>query len=196
MPPSAKPVSRRLERLREQWTDFAAQPDGRVLCWRLQPDEYAMVNAFVAVEDDAKAGQTLDLFVPLAAPFVAGRYGDALLKEFLEKAEALHAGLEDAKAPAWAPPAPPPKAVEPLAFFSACESFVAHYQLPGALALVLTPKDIDDEAAFIAWLNAAARTALAKSTKVKLVVLDDARSPALAELTEALPKQVDRKSVV
>ena len=77
MSPPTNPIVQRLEQLTGQWSDFAGQPEARVLCWLLEPDEVAMVNAFVAVEDDDSAGQTEDLFVPLAAPFVAGRHGMA-----------------------------------------------------------------------------------------------------------------------
>jgi hypothetical protein len=202
------PVVQRLEKLLGQWWDFVEKPEGRVLCWLVESDEYAMVNAFVAIEDDERGAQTDDVFVPLSTPFVAGRYGEGLLREFLEKAKALHAGLGEASVPEWQPPPSPPSpstpsgtqrpakapdAPEPpdaLPFLQACESFASHYKLPGKLALVLTPSECPDGAAFGQWLDALARTALPGSAKLRLVVLDDKRAPSLGALVKAHPDRV------
>ena len=189
MSPPTNPVAQRLEQLADQWSDFADKPEARVLCWLVEPDEYAMVNAFVAAEDDERAGQTKDVFVPLSAPFVAGRYGEGLLSEFLEKAKALHAGLDDASIPAWQPPPAAANAAEPLPFLRACESFIEHHKLPGKLALVLTPSELSDGAAFCQWLGPLART-LSKSPKLRLVVLDDKQAPSLGALVQAQPECV------
>ena len=180
----------RLEQLSGQWLEFADKPEARVLCWLVEPDEYAMVNAFVAMEDDDRTGQTEDLFIPLTAPFVAGRYGESLLREFGEKAEALHAGLDDASVPAWQPPRAAASSPDPLPFLHACQSFIEHYQLPGLLAIVLTPSEIGDHPAFQQWLDIVTRTALPKIDKLRLVVLDDKRAPSLGPLVQAQPERV------
>src|SRR5512140_1923528 len=99
-----KPIVDRLEQLTSQWSDFADKPDARVLCWLCEPDELGMVDAFVAMEDDDRAGQTQDLFVPLQAPYAPGRYGDALLREFVEQAASLYQGLDDPSVKPWQPP--------------------------------------------------------------------------------------------
>jgi hypothetical protein len=188
---STNPVTRRLDQLRLQWKDFAAKPEGRVLCWQLESDEYSMVNAMVAAEDDARAGKLADVFVPLAAPFVPGKYGEGLLKEFCEKAEALHTGLEDDSVPKWQPPpAASGSGAGEVALWKACGSFIEHYKLPKLLALVLMPSKADDVAAFRQWLDTAARAALPGIPKLRLVVLDDVRSPSLAELARAQPERV------
>jgi hypothetical protein len=180
----------RLAQLCGQWLEFAEQPEARVLCWLVEPDEYAMVNAFVAVEDDDRTGQTEDLFVPLTSAFVAGRYGEGLLREFLEKADALYAGLDDASEPAWQPPRPAASSPDPLPFLQACQSFIKHYKLPGLLAIVLTPSEIADRAAFQQWLDMVTRTALPKIDKLRLVVVDDKRAPCLGTLVQAHPECV------
>ena len=190
MSPPTNPVMQRLEQLAGQWLEFAEKPDARVLCWQVEPDEYAMVNAFVAMEDDDRVGQTQDLFVPLTAPFVPGRYGEGLLRQFREKAEALHAGLDYAATPAWRPPRAGAGAPDPLPFLQACQSFIDHYKLPGLLAIVLTPSEIGDVAAFQQWLDVVTRTALPKIDKLRLVVLDDKRAPSLGTLVEAQPDRV------
>jgi len=190
MPAAGKPIVERLDDLADQWSDFADQPEARVLCWLCEPDELDMIDAFVAIEDDDRVGQTEDLFVPLQAPFVPGRYGEGLLREFIEKAARLHAGLEDPAAKAWQPPPLAPRAQDPLPFLQACQSFVEHYRLPGLLALYLTPADLPDVGAFCAWLDLVARNALPKLPKLRFVLRDDRRSPALAPLAQALPKLV------
>ena len=180
----------RLEQLSGQWLEFAEKPEARVLCWLVEPDEVGMVNAFVAMEDDDRAGLTEDLFVPLTAPFVAYRYGEGLLRELLEKADALYAGLDDASVPAWKPPRAAVNSPDPLPFLHACQSFIDHYKLPGLLAIVLTPSEIADPAAFRQWLDLLARTALPKITKLRLVVLDDKQAPSLGALAQAQPERV------
>jgi len=190
MTPPTNPVMQRLEQLSGQWLEFAERPEARVLCWLVEPDEYAMVNAFVAMEDDDRAGQTEDLFVPLTAPFVAGHYGEVLLREFMDKASSLYAGLNDASEPAWQPPRAGANSPDPLPFLQACQSFIGHYKLPGLLAIVLTPAEIADYAAYQQWLDIVTRTALPKIDKLRLVVLDDKRAPALGLLVQAQPERV------
>ena len=149
-----------------------------------------MIDAFVAMEDDDRVAQTEDLFVPLQAPFVPGRYGEGLLREFIEKAARLHAGLEDPAAKAWQPPPVAPRAQDPLPFLQACQSFVEHYRLPGLLALYLTPADVPDVGVFRTWLDLVTRNALPKLPKLRFVLRDDRKSPALAPLAQAMPKLV------
>lgn len=185
-----RPIVERLEQVASEWADFAQRPDARVLCWLLEPDEHAMIDAFVAMEDEPAASHTQDLFVPLKATFSPGRYGAALLAEFTERAAALHRGLEDPQRAAWQPPRATSGAPDPLPFLQACQSFIEHYQLPGLLALVLDPQEIADVPAFRAWLDLVARTALPKLAKLRLVVRDDVRSPVLAPLVEAQPERV------
>jgi hypothetical protein len=184
------PIVERLHQLTDQWIDFAELPEARVLCWQVESDEHAMIDAFLAVEDDDRAGQTLDLFVPLQAAFKAGRYGEALLAEFTAKAAALYDGLADPATPAWTPPPIAPHAPDPVSFLRATQSFTEHYQLPGLLALVLTPAEVDDPAAFRQWLDLLVRTALPKLTKLRIVLKVDRKDPALAALVQAHPTRV------
>jgi hypothetical protein len=190
MPAAGKPIVDRLDQLAGQWLDFAGQAEARVLCWLCAPDELAMVDAFVGMEDDDRVGQTEDLFVPLQAPFVAARYGEGLLREFIERAGQLYAGLEDPNTPAWQPPPVAPRAQDPLPLLQACQSFIDHYKLPGRLVLYLTPSDVPDVGAFRAWLELVTRNALPKMPKLRLVLRDDRKSPALAPLVQALPNLV------
>ena len=184
------PIVRRLEILSDQWQEFAEQPDARVLCWQVTPDEYAMVDAFLAMESEAETAASRDLFVRLTCPFVAGRYGEALWREFVEKAAALYQGLEDPMTPAWQAPAAAPGAPDPLPFVRACESFIAHYQLPGLLALLLSPSEIADRPAFAQWLALMARTALPRQPKLRFIVRDDAQAPELAAVAQGQPGRV------
>jgi hypothetical protein len=190
MPAPGKPIVERLHELASQWADFAAEEDARVLCWQCEPDELAMIDAFVAMEDDPRVAQTEDLFVPLQAPFVPARYGEGLLREFIDKAAQLHAGLEDPKTVAWQVPAARPGAQDPLPLLQACQSFIDHYQLPGLLVLYLTPAEVPDMGALRAWLDLVTRNALPKLPKLRFVLRDDRKSPALAPLVEALPDLV------
>ena len=190
MPASANPIMRRLEILSDQWQEFADQAEARVLCWQVTPDEYAMVDAFLAMESEEDTADSQDLFVTLTSPFVAGRYGEALLREFVEKAAALYEGLGDPATPAWPAPAAAPGAPDPLPFLRACESFIAHYQLPGLLALLLSPSEIADHSAFAQWLTMMAESALPRLPKLRFIVRDDAQAPQLAALVQSQPERV------
>jgi hypothetical protein len=187
---ATNPIVERLEQLTDQWLGFAEMPEARLLCWLVEPDEHAMIDAFVGIEDDDRTGQTLDLFVPLQAGFKAGGYGSALLAEFVGKAAALYEGLADPATPAWRPPAVAPRLPEPVAFLQACQSFIDHYQLPGLLALVLTPADVDDVAAFRQWLDLVVGTALPRIPRLRFVLKDDVRAPTLASLVQSHPDRV------
>lgn len=187
---ATNPIVERLEQLTDQWLGFAELTDARVLCWLVEPDEHAMIDAFVGVEDDDRAGQTQDLFVPLLAAFKQGSYGNALLAEFTTKAASLHEGLDDPATPAWTPPPVPPKSPDPLPLLQACQSFIDHYKLPGLLALVLTPADVDDIAAFRQWLDLVVKTALPKLANVRFVLKDERSAPLYAALVKAHPEKV------
>ncbi len=184
------PIQRRLAMLAEQWAEFAQLEEARVLCWLLAYDEHAMVDAFVTVESEEATGETQDLFVSLRAPFVPGQYGAALLTEFVDAAQALHAGLEDADTPAWVPPPVAAGAPDPLPLLRACESFADHYELPGLLVLVLTPASISDAGAFAQWLDLVTRSALPHMPKLRLLVRDDVQAPRLTALVKAQPTRV------
>lgn len=190
MPGPGNPIVDRLDQLAGQWSDFTDQKEARVLVWLCEPDELAMTDAFVRMEDDDRVGQTEDLFLPLQAPFVPGRYGEGLLREFAEKAAQLHAGLEDPSVKAWTPPPVAPRAQDPLPLLQACQSFIEHYQLPALLVLYLTPSEVPDIGAFRDWLELVARSALPKLPKLRLLLRDDRKAPALAPLAQALPKLV------
>jgi hypothetical protein len=190
MPAPGKPIVDRLEQLAAQWADFAEDADARVLCWLAEPDELSMIDAFVAAEDDERTAQTEDLFVPLQARFVPARYGDELLRELVDKAAALHAGLEDPDAKPWQPPPVAPERPDPLPLLSACQSLIDHYKVPGLLVLYLTPSAVADANAYRQWLELVAKAALAKLPKLRFVVRDDRKAPALAPLVQALPTLV------
>lgn len=187
---ATNPIVERLEQLTDQWLGFAEMPDARMLCWQVEPDEHAMIDAFVGVEDDDRVGQTRDLFIPLQAGFRTGRYGEALLAEFVAKAASLHQGLDDPATPAWKAPPVAPRSLDPVSLFQATQSFTEHYQLPGLLVLVLTPADVDDPSAFRQWLDLVVRSALPRLSKLRLVLKDDIKTPALAPLVQAYPGRV------
>ncbi|HEX6244819.1 MAG TPA: hypothetical protein VFZ61_28060, partial [Polyangiales bacterium] len=176
------PIRRRFAWLHDQWVSFAENTDARVLCWLLEEDELAMFDAFLAAESDDEIGELPDLFLRLTAPFEQeGSYGFALREELWRMDQEL-AASEDAELSelaSWQPPLLTKNSVGTSSLLAACESFHAHHQLPGQLALVLNPGPSADVNAFARWLLSAVRQLPAQ---VRFIVLDSARQAQLAPL--------------
>lgn len=185
------PIERRLDKLNDLWVEFAEQPDARVLCLLYAADEPRMVDAFVAMESDERAGTLPDLFVELKSPFdAASPYGYVLAGEFEKLAEKLHAGLESPETPVWAPP-PATRAEDDVSLWvRTCESFRQHYAMTGHFAAVLRSGSVSDAGAYQLWLQ---RFVAAAPPNVRAIVLDDAKAPALAPLVQAEPIRVVAK---
>jgi tetratricopeptide (TPR) repeat protein len=184
------PIRRRFAWLHDQWVSFAENPDARVLCWQLEADESELFDAFLAKESDDQIGELPDLFLRLTTAFEQeGSYGFALREELWHMTQEL-ADSEDAELGEVAPWQPPPltkTSVGTSSLLAACESFCAHHQLPGQLALVLNPGPVGDVNAFARWLLSAARQ---MPPPVRFIVLDAARQPQLAQLLAGDSKRV------
>jgi hypothetical protein len=172
-----------MDLVHDEWVSFAELPNARVLCWQVTPDEASMVEAFVAVESDASAGELPDLFVRLRSPFDAAiPYGVALRGELIEIARGLHAGLEAPDTAAWVAPNYQRGEDDAAFWVRTCASFSKHYALPGLLGTLLLPSGISDAAAYQLWLQ---RLAAQLPANVRAIVLDDVRAPGLTSLVAA-----------
>jgi hypothetical protein len=185
------PVEKRLGLVHDEWVEFSALPNARVLCLLVTPDEVPMVDAFVAIESDAGAGTLPDLFVRLTSAFEAATpYGFALCGEFLPIAQAMHQGLEDPATAAWTPPRANRGEDDVSLWVRTCASFAQHYAIPDQFACVLLPNAVADFAAFQHWLQRFAQQA---PPKLRAIVLDDAKGPSLTPLVKAEPVRVIAK---
>lgn len=181
-------IERRLDRLHDQWVEFAQQPDARVLRWVIRPDELRLIEVFLEKEADDRAGELPDLFLRFVAPFSdVNGYGEALLDELLAQYEATRPELEaEGIDAAWSPPpGAEPDTHSLIRFVAAATSFRDHYdELTVVLALVLTPGDVADAGEWQRWLLAGAQRL---PEPVRIVVLDDAEAPTMSELVQAGP---------
>ena len=182
-------VERRLELLYAQWTEFAQEPEARLLRWVVEPDEVRMVEAFLEKEGDER-GECPDLFLRMEAPFdEPERYGYALREALVGMEEESRAGLEEEGLSGWECPPVKEGETDVEAFLAACDSLRSQYEsLCEHLVLVLVPARGTDASAWLKWLWRAVEKA--ESPHVRLVVLDDARTLLLAPLAEALPERV------
>src|SRR6185437_2274390 len=90
-------IERRIDRLRAQWEAFAALPDARLLLWLAGDGEERMIEAFVEVESDDRAGELPHLFLRLDVPFAdPGAFGFALRDTIVAQYEQSLAGLREA----------------------------------------------------------------------------------------------------
>lgn len=183
-------VERRLDLLHDQWTEFAQLDHARLLRWVVEPDEVRMVEAFLHKEGDERIGECPDLFLRLEEPFdEPSRYGYALREALVRLEEESRGGLEEEGLPGWRCPPVQQGETDVDAFLAACNSLRGHYEsLCEHLAVVLMPMRGEDASAWLRWLTEAVEKAA--SAHVRWVVLDDARTLALAPLAEALPERV------
>jgi hypothetical protein len=182
-------LARRLDRLSEQWDDFARDEEARLLVWRLVPGEAAMVDAFVARESDAELAEGADLFLLLEAPFVEpGAHGRTLCDEIAELWAGLadQAGEEGEEAPAgvdlgWSPPVARPRAPD-VEILAECLGSLCAHQGDGMdrLALWLAPSAVGSVEAYRRWLEALLPRL---PPKVRLLVLDDGQTSTFGPLS-------------
>ncbi|WNG30410.1 hypothetical protein F0U62_45175 [Cystobacter fuscus] len=183
-------VERRLDVLREQWTEFAQLPEARLLRWVVEPEEVRMVEAFLKKEGDERLGECPDLFLRMEEPFdEPARYGLALREALVRLETESHPGLEAEGLSPW--PGPPEKvgATDAESFLAACESLRCHHaSLCEHLAVVLIPAGGTDAGAWLQWLRRTVEKA--DFPQVRLVVLEDARGLGLEPLAELFPERV------
>lgn len=180
------PIERRLDQLREQWSDFVEDPDARLLRWLLADDEVRMLETFLTLEGDDQGGVFPDLFLRLATPFAdPDTYTAELRSALLDQYEQARPDLIAESVPAdWR--CPPSTDPSPDSIASISHSLQRHYQdLIQHLALVLLPEQIKDPITWQSWI--AQLTQAATSESVRIVILDHVRTPRFAALM-ALPQ--------
>ncbi len=180
-------IARRLDRLNDQWNEFAADDDARLLRWLIRADELRVVEAFIQTEQDDRAGEIPDLFVTFVEPFDdVVSYGEtlraALVAQYQDaRPELREADMDDA----WSSPSPEGRH-SLNAFVETCVSLHACYgDLIERLALFLTPTAIKDQAEWQRWLRALVDRL---PPGVRVAVVDSFESPALTGLADAVPR--------
>jgi hypothetical protein len=189
MPPT-NPVQRRLDLLQDQWTQFASNPQARLLRWVVAPDEVAMVAALWVKESDERAAETPDLFLRLRSGFEdPERHGFALRREFLQELTRAQEALgEESRGPRWTCPAPLVGASDAQALVAALEAFrAAHAPTGGVVGVWLDPEELADDGLYSAWLQ---RLAAVAPGGCRFVVLEEVGRPAFEALASAEPELV------
>jgi tetratricopeptide (TPR) repeat protein len=182
-------IEQRLALLSDQWNEFATNEDARVLRWLVQDDELRVIEAFVASEQDERAGDTPDLFLRFTDAFTdVDGYGASLLASLLAEYEAAQPDLAESGIDAtWSPPDAAGRH-SLIVFLDACISVQRHYaDSMERLALVLTPDTVSSDHEFARWLWAIAERLPAD---VRIAVLDSVSSPVLETLATTLPGRV------
>jgi hypothetical protein len=188
--PGKNPIADRLQKLSDQWGEFAEDERARVLCWLFRPDEARMAEAFLAVEEDEQAGEHPDLFLAFETPFEdpAG-HGFALrqklVTEFREGKEELE---KDGIDTSWTPPRVKHKENDIAFWVRTCASFRKHLGPEVRhLVLVLRPEAVSDPDAYQLWLY---RWAIEAPGVQRALVLDDATRPGYRALCQSDSKRV------
>jgi hypothetical protein len=183
------PIAQRLQRLSDQWAQFAGDPKARVMCWQLTAAELPMFDAFIEQESDEQSAEHADVFVTFDTPFVrADEYGAALSRSL---ADGYSQGADELRALGlaadWQLPAADKSEQDIAYLLRTCQTFVAFYQIQSLLVLVLRPREVSDSAAYTAWLQ---RFALEAPAFVRVLLLDAAEHPAHAQLSAAAPEKL------
>src|SRR5688572_9385551 len=99
-------IARRLDRLNDQWNEFAADDEARVLRWMICADELRVIEVFLQSEQDDRAGEIPDLFITLTDPFEdVVSYGTALRTSLVAQYEEARPELRaDGMDDGWTPP--------------------------------------------------------------------------------------------
>ena len=154
--PSANPIAQRLSELGDQWTEFAQEPQARLLIWQAQPDELPLLEAFFAQETDAEAAVAPDLFLRLSAPFENPRaHGYALREELIAQYAAAKPELLAEQVEAgWVCPEALPDDNDLTALIRALLSFHSHHQQDiELLAIWLDPSAAQGVPGYLEWLQ-------------------------------------------
>jgi hypothetical protein len=175
---SDNPVVERMDRLHDQWTQFCADGDARILRWRVEADELPLLEAFVARESDAAAGQTSDLFLETTVPFTTPhRHGLALGKWLVAAYDAEREALRaDGVEVSW-------QALvvsaggDVDAWVGALSSLADAYPAFDKVAVWLRPESVADPAAYALWLQ---RLAQAAPPQLRFIVVDGGELEPLA----------------
>jgi hypothetical protein len=182
-------IARRIDRLRDQWNEFATNPDARLLRWLIRDDELRVFEAFVQSEQDDRAGEIPDMFVTFDEPFLdVVSYGESLRRSLIEqyeeaRPELREGGIDDE----WSPPAPEGRH-SLFALLETCTALREHYDaLTDRLALLLMPTSIADQGEWQRWLVAFAERL---PEQVRVAVLDSADAPILDRLVASPPTRV------
>lgn len=183
-------IARRLDRLNDQWNEFAQYPEARLLRWIVRDDEYRMIEAFIQTEQDDAAGEIPDLFLRFTEPFQdVNQYGSALREGLIAQHAVARDELEgeDDVDMSWEPPAADGRH-SLIAFIEACTTLQAHHaESMEKLALILTPVTVADDAEWLRWLRAFAEHL---PDTVRAAVVDSAEAPVLEALAKELPERV------
>jgi hypothetical protein len=173
-PNEHSPIARCLERMQSKWqAAVTTNPDYRLACWRIAPDEAALLNGFCKLESSRHGGLP-EIFVVMLTPFENyATFSLRLLSDLLDAWEG------DAQA------GPPAELGSTLAYWRAqlaadapaeallVELLTTVYQYCGSprqpLVLGLLPRQVSNFADYNRWLVAVA-TAL--PVGVKLMVVD------------------------
>lgn len=183
------PIEKRLEKLSDQWGEFTQDPNARILVWQIRADEGRMIDAFIAKESDERCAEHPDVFQSFDVAFEnpAG-HGYLLRADFVKRyREGSEAIAAQGVATDWqAPPAYDGEHDIPF-LIRTCESFHAHYKLPGAFVLVLRPSAVSDPHAYQVWLH---QLALKAPAHLRAIALDDVAAPGYSALIQSDPKRV------
>lgn len=191
-PPVENPVMRRLSRLRGQWNDFAQEPERRLLRWLVHDNEHSLIFTWLNTEIDERTANCPDVLVALHAPFRSDEYAQLASAEPYSASDdyatalrtELNAHLAAAKLPTLSENTP----CRPASLLADCAKLWRdHRGRLEFLVLVLSPQEVTNLPAFTQWLNAAVAACPAE---LRLLVLDDAATPALDSVEQQAPTRV------
>ena len=180
-------IMQRIEQMSELWEQFAADPAGRLACWRLDHDSTRMFDLFLELQNE-EASDLPDLFIRCSDPLVnAAEFGCDLRKTLIEKYDEIREGIESEGIPAvWQCPARRSQDDDIDSLLAACDSLQsAHESIVRHVVLAVLPHSVSSSHEWHEWL----RRLVAKSIpeQVRFLVVDNAAEPQLAELGSNKP---------
>lgn len=181
------PIEARLDLLHDQWTEFAQNPEPRLLRWLCKPDEVGMVDTFVAAESDPQACNTPDLFLRFDDPFLHEEaHGYVLRESFIKAYEEARPALEKEGLPAdFVAPHAQSGDDDVHALLRTLNAYHVHQGGQVVLlACYLTPAGVRDLRAYQLWLQ---RLIHASPAHLRFALVDTLDAPRFAELATTEP---------
>lgn len=165
------PVEKRLALMRALWLEATADPQVRVVVWRVADNAERMVIAFLEAQRADAVEAVPDLFLRFDQPFETGfTYSRALCDALIERYVQSADSFKEQGVPFDWPFARVPRPDSAAGFIGLLGAFAAHHraQFRSAVA-ALMPAPVNSEPAFEAWLRAGLAAGLPEGVRLVLV---------------------------
>ncbi|SDW62854.1 hypothetical protein [Nitrosomonas communis] len=179
------PVERHLINLGDSWLEFKADASKRLLLWQTPDNATRILQCFFELQKHESQYSTNDLFIVFNAGFENSiQYSRALKEELAGQYEASKEDLKQQGIAADWEFKPEVLPDSPSGFIQSLRLFGSKYhKVIGHLVAVLMPQSVENDRAFISWLERVMQTGIPE--RLRLVVIDSTEYPRFGKLIDS-----------